>query len=149
VLEHQLGILVPLSIYDTAILAGMTFLVNYKTKSHPSEWLFGVVRLGRPAIFGQLDRHACGKSFVTQSDQFTAGLAQNVLGHCHTIASFAAVGIDCKAMLTDAADFSGQVANTHFLGFGRGQSFAGLQSFENTERLGFRIDKFHSITFLK
>jgi hypothetical protein len=96
-----------------------------------------------------LNRHACGKSFVTQSNQFTAGLAQDVLSDLDTVASFAAVGVHSKTMLTDAADFSSQIAHAHFLGFGGGQCLAGLEGLENTERLGFRIDKFHSITFLK
>jgi len=99
--------------------------------------------------FGLLDRHACGQCFVTQSNQLTAGFAQNVLGYLDTVTSSAVVGVNRKAMLADAADFSGQIADAHFLGLGCSQCLAGLQGTENAERLGFRIDKFHSITFLK
>ena len=67
---------------------------------------------------------------------------------CHTIACLATVGVHSESVRTDAADFGVEVANAHFLGLGSGNCFALLQCGKNTERLGFRIDKFHSITFL-
>jgi len=105
----------------------------------PCEWSSG---------WGLLDRDAQRLCFVGQRDHVTAGFAQNVLGHTHTVASGTLVGVHSKAMLADAMHFGIEVANTHFLGFGSCQCLAGLQGLENTERLGFRIDQFHSITFL-
>ena len=87
-------------------------------------------------------------SFVCQSDHVTAGLAQHILSHTHTVACGTLVGVHSKAMLADAMDFGIEVADTHFLGLAGSQCLASLQSLENTERLGFGIDKFHSITFL-
>jgi len=95
-----------------------------------------------------LDRDAQGLCFVSQSHHVTAGFAQNVLGHLHAVASGATVGVHSKAMLADAMHFGIEIADAHFLGLGRSKGFARLQGTEHTERLGFRIDQFHSITFL-
>ena len=92
----------------------------------------------------RLQRDAQALCFVSQCDHVAAGLAQHVLGHAHTIASFALIGVNGKAMVADAMDFSVKIADAHFLGLGCGQCLTGLQSTEYTERLGFRIDQFHS-----
>ena len=86
--------------------------------------------------------------FVCQSDHVTAGLAQHILSHSHAVACGALVGVHSKAMLADAMYFGIEVADAHFFGLARSQRLASLQGLENTERLGFRIDQFHSITFL-
>lgn len=111
----------------------MTFLL-----CGPCEWSSELV----------LDRDAQTLCFVSKSDHVTAGFAQNVLSHFDTVASSTLVGVHSKAMLADAMYFGIEVTNAHLLGFGSCQSLAGLQGLEHTERLGFRINQFHSITFL-
>ena len=95
----------------------------------------------RPAI---LQRDAQALCFVCKSDHVTAGLAKHVLSHAHAITGPALIGVHSKAVLADAMHFGVEVADTHFLGFAGGQCFARLQGTEHTERLGFRIDQFHS-----
>lgn len=102
---------------------------------------------GAPGCFWQglavlCQAHCDG--FVASSHDATAGLAQNVLGHCHAVAGRALVGVHSKAVLANASHFSGQIAHAHFLSPTLGQSLTGLQSGKHFERLGFRIDQFHS-----
>ena len=96
----------------------------------------------------RLQRDAQALCFVSQCYHVAAGFAQDVLGHAHTIASTALVGVHSEAMVADAMDLGVEVADAHFLGLAGCECFARLESTENTEGLGFRIDQFHSITFL-
>ena len=95
-----------------------------------------------------LQRDAQALCLVCESDHVAAGLAKHVLGHAHAVTGPALVGVHSKAMLADAMHFGVEVADAHFLGLAGGQGLTVLQSAEHTERLGFRIDKFHSFTFL-
>ena len=54
---------------------------------------------GQSSEFG-LDQTKC-HGFVTSGNQFAAWCTNAVLGHLHAIASFTAVGINCKACLKD------------------------------------------------
>ena len=96
----------------------------------------------------RLQRDAQTLCFVSQCDHVAAWLAQYVLSHTHTVTGCALVGVHSKAMVADAMDLGVEVADAHFLGLAGCECFAGLESTENAEGLGFRIDQFHSITFL-
>ena len=114
-----------------------------KNKKPPGEsgFLYVVWEI-KPASFS-LDRDAHGLCFVSQCHHLAAGLAELILGHSHAVASGAAVGVNSEAMLADAAHFGAEVAHSHFFGFALGQGLTRLQGGENTESLGFGIDKFH------
>ena len=96
----------------------------------------------------RLQRDAQALCFVSQCDHVAAGLAQNVFGHAHTVTGTTLVGVHSEAVVADAMDFGVEVADAHFFGLAGCECFARLESTENAEGLGFRIDKFHSITFL-
>lgn len=90
-----------------------------------------------------------GQGFVTSSHELTAGFAHPILSHAHAVASHASVGIHSETALTDAADFGAEVAHAQFAGLAFGEFLTVLQVREHTEGLGFGIDVFHRITFLK